>query len=440
MRTLIYLTIFFIGYSPLLEAQNSYPIIDEYVANYQFDKALIAIENENQTKELQEKRVICYKGLDNYSKAIEVLSSLSYEYPEDLQIKSEMALCYQALSNWSAGLNCYNALIELDSINVYYKIKRADMLYRLDNYKDALADYKLLSDKYKLSNMIKRSAQCFENMNEPDSAMVYYSKAIEADTMDVFSIASLININIKQKNFGEAMKLSDSFVEKDSINRQINLLNGLSYYGADFYEDAIPRFERCYLNGDSSLVVNRSLGISYYSLGQNEEALPFLLKAYAQDSTNLRVLYCLGVISNEIKDYTNSVNYFGTLLDRTIPADMYLYLYFRGLAKGYEGLEEYKEAAENYTEATKYGTKNQNMYLNFTLATIYDYDLRQADKALNCYLIYQKSLVDYLEELKKREDKDETQKQEMTNVESSIKILNSHIGRLEKELAKVTTD
>lgn len=229
MRTLIYLTIFFIGYSPLLEAQNNYPIIDEYIASYQFDKALLAIENENQTKELQEKRAICYKGLDNYSKAIELLSSLSQEYPEDLQIKSEMALSYQALSNWSAGLNCYNALIGLDSVNVYYKIKRADMLYRLENYKEALVDYKVLTDDYKLSNMIKRSAQCFENMNELDSAMVYYSKAIEADTMDVFSIASLININIKQKNFEEAMRLSDSYVEKDSTNRQINLLNGLSY-------------------------------------------------------------------------------------------------------------------------------------------------------------------------------------------------------------------
>ncbi|MBD8347384.1 tetratricopeptide repeat protein [Dysgonomonas sp. HGC4] len=440
MRTLIYLTIFFIGYYPLLKAQNNYPIIDEYIASYQFDKALIVIENENQTKELQEKRAISYKGLDNYSKAIEVLSSLSQAYPEDLQIKSEMALCYQALSNWSAGLNCYNALIELDSVNIYYKIKRADMLYRLDNYKDALVDYKALTDDYKLSNMIKRSAQCFENMNELDSAMAYYSKAIEADTMDVFSIASLININIKQKNFEEAMRLSDSFVEKDSTNRQINLLNGLSYYGADFYEDAVSRFRRCYLNGDSSLVVNRSLGISYYSLGQNEEALPFLLKAYAQDSTNLRVLYCLGVISNEIRDYANSVTYFGTLLDRTIPADMYLYLYFRGLAKGYEGLEEYKEAVDNYEEATRYGTRNQNMYLNFTLATIYDYDLRQADKALNYYLKYQASLRDYLEELKRREDKDETHKLEMTNVESSIKTLNSQIGRLEKEVAKVTTD
>lgn len=440
MKTIVYLTILFWGCHVALNAQNNYPIIDKYISDYQFDRALIAIDAEVQTKELQEKKSICYKGLDNYSKAIEVLLPLAQEFPDDLKIKSEIALCYQALSNWSASLNYYDVLIKLDPVNVYYKIKRAEMLFRLDNYKEALIDYKTLSEEYKLSNMIKRSAQCFENMNELDSAVYYYTKALEADTLDVFSTASLININIKQKSFGAAMKLSDSFVEKDSTNRQINLLNGLSYYGADLYEDAVSRFERCYLNGDSSLVVNRSLGISYYSLGENDAALPFLQKAYIQDSTNARVLYCLAVISNEVKNYADAAKYFETLLDRTIPPDMYLYLYFRGLAKAYEGLEGYKEAVENYAKAVEYGTKNQDMYLYFSLATIYDYELRQADKALEYYLKYQSSLGNYLEELKERNDQDERDKHEILRMETGIKALDLQIERLEVELAKKTTD
>lgn len=440
MRTFICLTILFFGCHIALDAQNEYAIIDEYITNYQFDKALESIEDKNQNKELLQKKALCYKGLDNYSKAIEVLSSLAEEYPDDLKIKSEMALCYQALSNWNASLNCYSELIKLDSINIYYKIKKADMLFRIENYKDALSAYRVLSNECKLNNMIKRSAQCFENMNLPDSAIVYYSKAIEADTTDVFSITSLININIKQGQFGKAMELSDSFVRKDSTNKQINLLNGLSYYGADRYEEAIPRFEKCYLNGDSSLVVNRSLGISYYSLGLNEKAHPYLLKAYEQDPQNLRVLYCLAVMSNDTRDYTDAARYFGILLDKTIPADMYLYLYYRGLAKAHEGLKEYKEAADNYAEASKYGTRNQKMHLYFTLASMYDYELKQSSIALSYYRKYQVGLKDYVEDLKKKENKDESDITDIKNVEVSISSLNSHIGRLEKELAKVTAD
>lgn len=438
MRTLILFVILFLGYIAGLNAQVEYSLIDDYIANYQFDKALKYIDSQEETKELLKQKALCYKGLDNYSKAIEVLKSLAQVDKDDLKLKSEMALCYQALSNWSGSLTCYNELISLDSLNVYYKIKRAEMLFRLEDYKAALSDYKMLSDKYGLTNMIKRSAQCFENINLPDSAIVYYTEAIKADTTDVFSIASLININIKLKNFGSAIQLSDDFVEKDSTNKQINLLNGLSYYGADFYDEAVLRFQRCYLNGDSSLVVNRSLGISYYSLGENEKAFPYLLKAYTQDTTNNRVLYCLGVVSNEMRNFNNSVIYFEKILEKTIPSDMILYLYYRGLAKGYEGLEEYKNAAMNYKEATKYGQQNQNMYLYFTLGTIYDYELGEPSLALEYYVKYQNGLKNYLEKLKQKEDKEDAF--EIKNVEASILSLNSHIGRLEKALAKNTME
>ncbi|QIK61012.1 hypothetical protein G7050_14680 [Dysgonomonas sp. HDW5A] len=438
MRTLILFVSLFLGYIAGLNAQVEYSLIDDYIASYQFDKALKYIDSQEETKELLKQKALCYKGLDNYSKAIEVLKSLAQVDKDDLKLKSEMALCYQALSNWSGSLTCYNELISLDSLNIYYKIKRAEMLFRLEDYKAALSDYKMLSDKYGLTNMIKRSAQCFENINLPDSAIVYYTEAIKADTTDVFSIASLININIKLKNFGSAIQLSDDFVEKDSTNKQINLLNGLSYYGADFYDEAVLRFERCYLNGDSSLVVNRSLGISYYSLGENEKAFPYLLKAYTQDTTNNRVLYCLGVVSNEMRNFNSSVIYFEKILEKTIPSDMILYLYYRGLAKGYEGLEEYKNAAINYKEATKYGQQNQNMYLYFTLGTIYDYELGEPSLALEYYVKYQNGLKNYLEKLKQKEDKEDAF--EIKNVEASILSLNSHIGRLEKALAKNTME
>ena len=438
MRTLILFVSLFLGYITGLNAQVEYSLIDDYIASYQFDKALKYIDSQEETKELLKQKALCYKGLDNYSKAIEVLKSLSQVDKHDLKLKSEMALCYQALSNWSGSLTCYDKLISLDSLNVYYKIKRAEMLFRLEDYKAALSDYKMLSDKYGLTNMIKRSAQCFENINLPDSAIIYYTEALKADTTDVFSIASLININIKLKNFGAAIQLSDDFVEKDSINKQINLLNGLSYYGADFYEEAVHRFERCYLNGDSSLVVNRSLGISYYSLGENDKAFPYLLKAYTQDTTNNRVLYCLGVVSNEMRNFNNSVIYFQKILEKTIPSDMILYLYYRGLAKGYEGLEEYRNAAINYKEAAKYGQQNQNMYLYFTLGTIYDYELGEPSLALEYYVKYQNGLKNYLEKLKLKEDKEDAF--EIKNVEASILSLNSHIGRLEKALTKNTME
>ena len=77
MRILILFVSLFLGYIVGLNAQVEYSLIDDYIANYQFDKVLKYIDSQEETKELFKFKAICYKGLDNYSKAIEVLKSLA---------------------------------------------------------------------------------------------------------------------------------------------------------------------------------------------------------------------------------------------------------------------------------------------------------------------------------------------------------------------------
>ncbi len=445
MRTIV--SLFFICNCLYLYCQDKQELIDEYISNFQYSRALSYIEEQDMNKELLLKNALCYRGLDDYSKAVDILSALSEEYPLDIKIKSELALCYQALSNWQAGLNCYDNMIEMDSTNIYYKKQRADMLFRLGDFKSALSSYNYLTDNYGMKNMTKRSAQCYENMNMADSAIVYYKRAWEIDSTDSFSAASLINLNIKQaerklpatvRYLSDAIRYSEEYIKKDSTNKQINLLNALSYYAANDYELAAERFERCNAAGDSSLVVNRSAGISYYSLGMNIMAYPYLLKAYEQDSTNNNVLYCLGVVSNELAEYKVAVKCFATLLRRTIPADITLYSYYKGLASGYEGTGENTLAVNNYRMAEQYATSGQNMYMYYNIASLYDYHLKQPELALEYYTKYKGSLMSYLEKLKNIPDLDNTDIAEIKSTESKITSLSSHMERLEKTIKKDT--
>jgi tetratricopeptide (TPR) repeat protein len=273
-------------------------------------------------------------------------------------------------------------------------------------------------------------AQCFEKMNEPDSAMIYFKRAWEINPADSFSAASLVNLCLKTDRKLEALAHSTAWLEKDSTDRQMNLLNALTYYMMDNYEEAIARFKKCYEEGDSSLVVTRSLGISYYSLKENYEAEIFLDKAFRQDSTNNNVLYCLAVSSNELADHKKAIPLFQKLLNRTIPPDLTLYLYYKGLASAYDKGAHFEDAAAAYKKALAYAGANQKMTTYYTMGQLYENQMKDISKALEYYRLYRISLKEYQESLQKQENPDRS---DITDVRLRIRYLDDHIEQLAKQ-------
>lgn len=410
--------------------------IDNYMNSYLFQKALSLIDSQQESEILMRKKAICLKNLNKYKEAAVIWQNLVHDYPDDKQYVIELSACYQALANWDKAIQCYDRLIESDSSNVYFRIQRADMYTRQDRYAKALAEYKCIADAYDIENMLRKIALCYDKMNMADSARVYYRKAWDEDFFDTSSLAGLISLNIKGGKSGlpEAINLSNSYIEKDTTNQQINLLNALSFYAADAYEDAVKRFQKCYNNGDSALVVVRSLGLSYYSLGQNDYAYDYLQKAYKMDSTNINVLYALGVVVNGKMEYDTGKKCFGTLLDKVVPADITLYQYYRNMAIAYEGKKEFNEAVDFYKMAVEYANESQKMYLYYTIVSIYDVDMKLPKESLEYYILYKGSLQAYYENLLKTSDPDDTTKGEIAVTRNKLNALDKHINRLQKSL------
>lgn len=441
MKILLGCIVFIVGITQTVFSQNRIDSIDYYIQNYQYDKALEYMKSDDLTKVIGLKRALCFKALDDYSSAVNTLLPLEDKLPDDKQIKAEIALCYQALGNWQQSLARYEKLMDLDSTNVYYQIQHADMLFRLDRINDALANYKLLETEYNLDNMVKRSAQCYERINQLDSAKVYYAKAWGRDSTDSFSAASLINLNIKQgdQHLLNAIDLSEIYLSKDSTNKQINVLNALAYYASDMYEQAVEKFEKCRIDGDSSLLVNRSLGLAYYSLGNRDEAYKYLEKAYEMDSTNLNVLYALGVTYNDKANFVQAAKSFENLIEKRMPANISMYLYYRNLGVAYEGQKKHLLAVNSYVKATKYATDDQRMYLYYTIVSIYDVDLKMSEEALTYYKLYKASLSNYMAKIQTKENLEQKDLIEIDVTKTKLDALDKHILRLQKELIKSDT-
>ncbi|MDR1504916.1 MAG: tetratricopeptide repeat protein, partial [Prevotella sp.] len=375
MKKLITILCYLLFCSCYLFSQNNQNPLPDYLRSFQYQKALDYIETQEQTKELLIQKALCYKALGNYQKSLEILYPLSKEYATDVQIITEMAVCYEALSQRQASVDCYDELIRLDSANVYFKMQKADLLYQQGKYKESLELFRYVSKEHMMTNALKRVGQCFEKMNIADSAMMYFKEAWEVNPKDGFSAASLVNLCLKSKRSLEAVSYSDMYMEADTTDQQMNLLNALSYYSIDDYETAITKFEKCYEKGDSSLIVNRSLGLAYYSLNDSYTAQPFLERAYEMDTTNNNVLYCLAVTCNDMGEHKKAIPHFLRLLDRTIPPDLTLYLYYRNLGSAYDKGSHYQEAVDSYTKALAYGGENQQMNLYYMIGNISEYYL-----------------------------------------------------------------
>lgn len=429
-KQLFTILFFFVSLSSVF-AQDTKNELSNYLHNFQYQKALEYIETQTATKELLQQKAFCYKALGNYYKSIEILEPLAIEYKNDIPIKVELALNYQMVSLFHQSAEVYDELIRMDSMNSYFKIQKADLLYQQSKYNEALVIYQSLISQGSSNTMLKRSAQCFDKMNLPDSAMLYYKKAWEMNDKDAFSAANYINLCLKNKHILEAQVFSDIYIERDSTDKQINLLNALAYYTLDLYEEAVARFDKCYQQGDSSLIVNRSLGIAHYSLGESEQAIKYLDKAYAQDSTNMNVLYCLAVTCNDMLQYDKATEYFNNLLSRTIPPDMTLYLYYKGLGSAYAGNEQNKDAIEAYKLALNYAGDNQKMYLYPRIANLYEFFLQDEAEACKYYQLQYASLNNYLEGLKMQEKKDSA---EIATGELRVSKLDEYIRNLQTRI------
>jgi tetratricopeptide (TPR) repeat protein len=411
-------------------SQNTKNNLTELLKNYQYQKALEYIETQEPSKELFCQKALCYKALGEYQKAIFILELLNKEYKDDIQILSELAICYQATANRKASVECYDELIRIDTANIYFKIQKAELQFQQGRYEDALSLFYNIYNQNNSPNTLKQIAQCYEMMNEVDSAMTYYRKTLSENPSDAYSVASLTNICLKEGLLPEGKDCSQAFMNMDTTNLQVNLLNALCYYASEQeYDEAINRFAKCELRGDTGLILNRSLGTSYYMIKNYYYSELYLDKAFRQDTTNNTVLFALATSSMELGDHWKSTPLFNKLLSRVKPDSTMLTLCYKNLALSYQRGSQYKEAAETYIKSLNYTKPSQRMSLYFTIANIYDDRLDDPQNALTYYIPYRETLVNYLETLK---NKSEENKDRIKDSEKRIKALDEHILELKK--------
>lgn len=418
-----------IGISLITLAQKTSETLDEYLKNNQYQKALVYLDTQEQTKDILLQKVFCYKALQNYSKPIEILIILSKKNPDNIQIKSELAACYRLAGHIQKSIAGYDDLIKLDPANTYFKIQKADILFQEGKYKEALSIYKTVHKNDEYSDVTRRIGQCFEKTQATDSAIIFYRKAWENNPGDGFSCGSLINLLINSFRVEEGLAYSETYMRRDPSNAQINLLNGICLYKMDNYEKAIARFTKCHQEGDDSMLLNTCLGTSYYMKKDYQKALPFLENAFYQDESDNNLLSFLATTYKETGNAKKAIDLYKRLLDRSKPSNYTLYSYSKNLAESYIADTNYEEAVDTYLGAMRYAANYQKMDIYFSVAEIYEHSLKSNKNALIYYKQYKKVLEEFLSGLK---DTSTPETDKIKEAEGKLRHLNEHIIKLEK--------
>jgi tetratricopeptide (TPR) repeat protein len=400
------------------------------MGNYEYKKALSLISKQNDDPEFLFQKAVCHKALGDYKQAREVLAKLVECFPDNKTFLGELALAHQAETNWKSSLDCFERLISLDSTNVYFQLKKAEMLYNLDKFEESISLNKKLYIKDNVQTVLWLIGRSYENINQLDSASVYYRRAWQYNFYDTRSLAYLVKASTVLNKIGEAIEACKAYVSIDSTNQQINRLYASAYYLADEYGKAIALFQKCKQNGDTSLIVNRSLGLSYFEIKNSDSAYVYLQKAYVQDTTNNKVMFSLATTCNDIQKGKEALFYFGKYLSRIIPPDATLCQAYKGVAQGYRNEKQFDKSIDLYKFAQNYATENQQALINYTIGEIYIYELENKSKALPYYKLYNAYLKDYIAKKKAKADSDPI---EIKRAEVQYEMLEKYISGFDKK-------
>ena len=414
------------------QAQEQDTVLTNYLRKAQYQQAIEYIDTEEPARDLTYQKVLCYKGMNNYSKAIEILETLQKSYPDDIPVQLELAQCYETNLQYPKSIYWYQKLVEADPANTYFQVRKADLLYRAEKYATALENYLQIDpETYNPAYLKKSIALCYEKLNLPDSAKVYYRAAWEIDPHDVFSALCLVKLCIQQKDYEQALSDSETFLAGDTTNAQMNVLNAFTYYCLDQFDKASLRFEKCRTAGDSSLMVIRSLGISYFMLQNDSTAYSYLQQAYGRDTTNRKALYVFAQVNYNLQYYPDAILAYQKLIEQEMPNRNALCTYYTGLAQASEKDSLYQDAAKYYMTALEYTSSNvKRMDLFFEVASLAEFHLKNYRAAVYYYTQFCSTLLNYQNALSEKPDPD-TEKIEA--IESQLAELDKYIRNLKTE-------
>lgn len=376
----------------LLPAQNINSI-QEAMANYDYETALLLINQEKATVPLLYQKGKALKGLGENNKALAVFQEVILQDSLNPRAYIETAECCRTLARYGEALGYYQSALKLNPDNKYAHLQYISMLMSMKRYHESLQESNRLAMKDSSAFVLHLRAESMERICDNSNVgqvIEAYQDIQRRYPEDYLSAAKLGNIYIAGQQMEEAISITEKYRTIDSTNVVVNRVNAQAYCLNQDYPKAIQRYEQLLQEKDSSFQTCFYAGISYYALENFYPAHDLLERALKEDRANINVLYYLGRACSKTSWKKEGVAYLEQAVALSLPGDSTMIRLYVGLADCYKMAARYREQVNTIMEQyKKYDTNNHKLLYN--AAYVHYYLLKDAVRAEQCLEAYLKT-------------------------------------------------
>ena len=330
------------------------------------------------------------KSIYKIDEAIEKLSGLLVADRFDEEVFTELADCHFQSGDYEGAAGMYGMLTTLQPGNILYKIRLMQVYARLKAWPQSIQAGKEVLQLDSIPAVLTYVGDSFKQMEQPDSAVVYYRKSLALRPKNEATAAKAMNAMIAVKDYDGAIALAETFLADDPDNSLVAPLKGIACYRKGDYDAAVDVFERQKELGNDSYTTHYYLGQSYWHTNLTYRAEKELVAAWQIDSTDVNVAYSIAALKFETRrDFEEEIKpWIDRAWNMLQPDPVMISRLHMQYAKGYSQDRKTIDAAiKHYREAYALNPKSISTLL--TMGSLYEMK-GDYKKALECYELYLK--------------------------------------------------
>ena len=349
--------------------------------------SLAAVSDSAAARGLVLRKAALLRKMYCFDEAAEALSSLVSPDKIDIEVLGELADCsYQAGWYEDATLR-YMMLTQLRPDDLGYQVRYLSLVSRAKAY-DVVAGLGCeVLQRDTLLPVLTLVGDAFNNMEQPDSAMHYYSVALRRRPRNASVVSKMANILLGRKDYDGALALADGYLALDSLNIDILCIKGLSHYLKGEYKPSAAAFETAIEEGDDSYAPHYYLAQDYSHQRLYREADEHFMRAWQLDSTRASLALDIASTRSYFMPYEREVMpWFDKALRMTDPDPKLMASIYQEYGRAEYTRMNWDKAILLYKLAYQYDPEN-----NSALSTIgYCYEQKKDYK--NAVLYYERYL------------------------------------------------
>ena len=316
------------------------------------------------------------KSIYRTDDAIEMLSTLVQPGGIDEGVLSELADCHFQSGDYDSASGTYFLLSSRSPGNILYKIRLMQSYFRLKAFPQSVQTGRDILQLDSIPAVAAYVGDAFRQMEQADSALWYYRKALAFKPMNEPVVAKAVNILITKEDYDGAVAVMEPLLSENPDNITIAPLKGLALYRKGDYEGAVQVFQRQEDIGNDSYPIHYYLGQSYWHTKVTYRAEQELVAAWQIDSSDVNLAYSIAAV--KLEAYRSFDKEIIPWLDKAwamIQPDPALASRIQqqyGLAY-YTRQDSWDKAIEHYKEAYRYNPK----YISALSTIAYCYEIKK---------------------------------------------------------------